>query len=578
LNVKSSLFLAGSDSPIPPVQVKREAIRTVQYGAGFSPAILSRNHAMTVSAKFFFWPLILVLAVLLLQAGGRIAPQDEETTFRMTAHLLERGEVTIGREVLLQSAQTFPGFLPRTPRDILTTWAGPGLDGRLYPLYPHGQALLQAPLYLIGRTLGGWQPTLVSYALARCAVALLNPIVIALTSWLIMLFGSQLGFSWRLSLGLGCAYAFGTMALAYTHTHFGEPALALLYVGAAYTLFRARDANTNPRRWLILAGVFLGAAILVRVRATIVLPAFLIYAFVTQRRRWGLAAVLIPIGLAAIWIAAWNMVRFGSPLQTGDSLIVADIGFNTPLLFGLYGLLLSPGKGLFVYNPIALAGMVGVLRMLRRRRAEALLFVLISLTLLVFHAVYDLWSGGWNWGPRFLLPLLPFWLLGAGDLFSSRHPRLMRAVVVAACGLGLAINLPAALVDHSRYLVAYSGIDPDHYLERSLVQFDRSPVVRQWPVVAEVAALYARRDTWSAARQVIVDHQAAYTGGGSIDAVSGELLWADEFMRLNTPDFWFMHLGLLGVSPIWLGLSVLLLLALIFISGRKVFQRMKDEG
>jgi hypothetical protein len=539
---------------------------------------LSRTHAMTVSAKLFFWPLILLLAGLLLQAGGRIAPQDEETTFRATAHVLERGEVTIGREVILQSAQTFPGFLPRTPRDILTTWAGPGLDGRLYPLYPHGQALLQAPLYLIGRTLGGWQSTLVSYALARCAVAWFNPIVIALTSWLIMLFGSRLGFRWRLSLGLGGAYAFGTMALAYTHTHFGEPALAMLYVGAAYTLFRARDADAGLRRWLILAGVCLGVAMLVRVRAVIVLPAFLIYAVVTQRRRRDLAAMLLPIGLAAIWIAAWNMVRFGSPLQTGDSLIVADIGFNTPLLFGLYGLLLSPGKGLFVYNPVALAGLVGVLRLLRQRRAEALLFVLISLTLLVFHAVYDLWSGGWNWGPRFLLPLLPFWLLGAGNLFSGRHRRLARAVVLAACGLGLAINLPAALVDHSRYLVAYAESDPDHYLERSLMQFERSPVVQQWPVVAEVAARYARRDTWSAARQVIVDHQAAYTGGGSIDALSGELLWADEFMRLNTPDFWFVHLWLLGVSPWAIALGVAGLLILAVVSGWKVLRRMKDEG
>ena len=526
----------------------------------------------------FLWPLIFLLAILLLQAGGRIAPQDEETTFRTTAHLIERGELTIGREYILQSPQTFPNFLPRHQRDILTTWAGPGLDGRIYPLYPQGQALLQAPLYLIGRTLGGWQPTLFSYALARVTVAMLNPVLLALTSWLLMLFGSRLGFSSRLSIGLGFAYAFGTLALAYTHTHFGEPALALMYLSAAYALFCARDVDARSRRWLILAGVFLGVAMLIRVRALIVIPAFLIYAFVTQRRRSNLLAFIIPIGLAAIWIAGWNMFRFGSPLQTGDSLIVTGIGFNTPLLFGVYGLLLSPGKGLFVYNPIALVGVIGVIRMFRQRRAEALLCGLIALTLLLFHAVYDLWSGGWNWGPRFLLPMLPFLLLSTGDLFSSRHPRLVRAIVVAACGLGIFINLPAALVDHARYLSAYSEIDPDHYLDQSLTQFDRSPIVQQWPMVAEVASMYTRAETWQVARQVIVDHQAAYTGGSSIDALSSELLWADEFMRLNTPDFWFVHLWLLGVSPIWIGLSVVLLLALIFISGRKIVQRLKDEG
>lgn len=522
--------------------------------------------------------LVFLLAVLILTAGGRIAPQDEETTFRATAHLLERGELTIGREAISQAAQTFPGFLPRTPRDVLTTWAGPGLDGRIYPLYPHGQVLLQAPLYVMGRLLGGWQFTLADYALARFAVALLNPIAVALTSWLIVQFGLRLGFSARLSIGLGGAYAFGTMALAYTHTHFGEPTLAALYVGAAYALFRARDAGSDARRWLLLAGVLLGAALLVRVRALIVVPAFLIYAVSTQRRRWDLLALLIPIGLAAIWIAAWNTLRYGSPLQTGDSQIVAEIGFNTPLLFGLYGLLLSPGKGLFLYNPIALVGVVGVLRMVRHRRAEALLFVLISVTLLVFHALYDLWSGGWNWGPRFLLPLLPFWLLGVGDLLSSRQSRLTRAGVVVACGLGLAINLPAALVDHSRYLIAYSEIDPDHYLERSLVQFDRSPVVQQWPVVAEVTALYASRDTWQAARQAIAQHQAAYTGGDSIDALSHELLWADEFMRLNVPDFWFIHLWLLGLPPLPIGLAVLLLSGVACVSGVRVIAAVRAAG
>ena len=50
----------------------------------------------------------------------------------------------------------------------------------------------------------------------------------------------------------------------------------------------------------------------------------------------------LPLAAAgSIW-AAFNVARFGNPLQAGY-----DFGFTNPLGRGLVGLILSPGKGFF---------------------------------------------------------------------------------------------------------------------------------------------------------------------------------------------------------------------------------------
>ena len=80
----------------------------------------------------FPWLLIFLLATLLLTAGGRTAPQDEETAYRMAANLIESGRFTITTQDFTLEVQPFPGFLPHLqPRTYITTWAGPGRDGRL---------------------------------------------------------------------------------------------------------------------------------------------------------------------------------------------------------------------------------------------------------------------------------------------------------------------------------------------------------------------------------------------------------------------------------------------------------------
>ena len=250
----------------------------------------------------FFWLLIFLLAFLLLTAGGRLAPQDEETTFRMTANLIEFGRTAITEQTITLEPQTYPGFLPSTqPRTMLTTWAVRGQDGQLYPQFMPGQAILNIPLYLLGRLLSGEPLNLRSVILAHWTTSLFNPIVIALTGWLVALFAARLGYSQRLSIGLGLGYALGTMAVPYTGTYFSEPAIALLILLAAYAVYAARE-SARVLRWLMLAGTALGLTVFMRERSAIMIPPFILYVWLYHRRvLWrGWAAFFAPLVLCRI--------------------------------------------------------------------------------------------------------------------------------------------------------------------------------------------------------------------------------------------------------------------------------------
>ncbi|CAG0936232.1 hypothetical protein TFLX_05098 [Thermoflexales bacterium] len=516
----------------------------------------------------YLWLLIFLLALLLLVAGGRIAPQDEETTFRMTANLLEYQRLTLTTQDFTLHPQTFPGFLPREqPRTLITTWAGPGTDGQTYPQYTHAQSLFEIPLYWVGRLLGGDATTLTGVALTKFTTSLLNAILISITGWLTAIFASHLGLSRRLSVLLGLTYPLATMALAYVDTNFSEPLLALAMLLAAYLVYQARF--DHPLRHLAFAGAALGLAVYTRERSVILLPPFLLYVFLTQPRysmkKW--LAFLLPIGIAGVLIGLWNWQRFGSPLVTSYAAWQPETGFGTPLVVGAYGLWLSAGKGLLLYNPIAWLGLLGVRSLWWRDRTLTILIGLSLIIPTIFFARYDLWTGGWNWGPRYLLPLLPLLILTAGVWVHAHPSRLRCGALLAVCVLGLALNLPTVLVDHSRYLVDAGERDPEQFLKRSLLQFEASPLTQQWPAVLELARVYQQPEVWTTVQGTLDRRLQGYSGGTDLESLSTELLWVDEFLRLNVPAPWLFRLILLGYPRWGIGLAVSLLLVLLVTTG-----------
>jgi hypothetical protein len=99
-------------------------------------------------------------------------------------------------------------------------------------------------------------------------------------------------------------------------------------------------------------------------------------------------------------------------------------GFHVPIGRGLEGMLFSPGKSIFVFNPIAPLGLVGLVLFMLRDRPVGVLFLLLIVPRVIFFAKWDAWDGGVSWGPRFLDPVVAVLVIAAVEvLVATRNVR-----------------------------------------------------------------------------------------------------------------------------------------------------------
>lgn len=233
------------------------------------------------------------------------------------------------------------------------------------------------------------------------------------------------------------AFLASTFLWAYAADSFFETFAA---AGLAFAAAEILEGEKRPGvRSPVLAGAAFSGAALLKPVLWILVPAVVLGAVLAWRGREGvlrrtvLLCVLLCSGLAVGWGA--SALRFGG----GENFGYGDeaLRFTTPLLEGLYGLLLSPGRGLLFFAPLAL---VGAARLLYRGAPPAVrvLCGAAPLLLLLTVARFEGWHGGSAWGPRHALPVLP--LLVAPALLARRRASL------PAVAAGVGVNALGVLV------------------------------------------------------------------------------------------------------------------------------------
>jgi hypothetical protein len=139
----------------------------------------------------------------------------------------------------------------------------------------------------------------------------------------------------------------------------------------------------------------------------------------------------IPLALLSLWVG-WMSPRRLSGYLAGVAIVLGPFfvvnrsiygswlspyyhpsSFHGNPFFGdaLAGLVVSPGRGLFVYSPVLLFAFVGVALKVRQHRFTTLDGALIAC--IAFHWVSSAWVnpdwwGGDSYGPRFFADMLPF--------------------------------------------------------------------------------------------------------------------------------------------------------------------------
>lgn len=263
---------------------------------------------------------------------------------------------------------------------------------------------LASPFYLVGRAVG--EPERV--------VALLNPVlvVLAIVTTYFVLSPTMDRAVLRRFLVL---VTVGSMFAHHVQTSYGEVITALGFL-VGISLY-GRDSRRCGAAFLTVAVVNTPAAMV-----ALVLVELHEY---RVNRRWQPSVIVISTAAALIIGEAW--LRRGAPLSLGyegdrgfETILPysGQTGFSYPIVFGIFALTLSFGKGVAFFAPGLWLAFSRPSRSMEATTRHLYHGLMASLGgLIVVYGGWWSWYGGWYWGPRFLLlASLPASLLVASRL------------------------------------------------------------------------------------------------------------------------------------------------------------------
>lgn len=258
----------------------------------------------------------------------------------------------------------------------------------------------------------------------------------------------NLGAQPRIALACSLVLAFSTPLFVYSGWLYSEPATAAILLLAALLLFGTGTPPSFSRA--VLASLLLAFSVHVRPANFVSALVFLGATFLLDQsaklqgfpyRTTALLAAFL--GLSVIIYLLRNRALFGNPFDYGVP-PSAENGkdlesWHNPLWIGVFGYLFSPGKSAFLFAPPIILGILGVPALWRRHRPLAFLCVSLPVVNLLLYSIRTQWEGGYNYGPRYLVPSLIFLCLPVGMLFEGSS-RWVRPVFRTTAVIGLAIQ------------------------------------------------------------------------------------------------------------------------------------------
>lgn len=333
------------------------------------------------------------------------------------------------------SIRTARALVERRAWDIELPAGGTGFQapsGKVYSKYGPGLPLVFVPLVLLSKGVVA-ATDLPEDLITGFIVSFYNVPFGAATCGLLVLYARRFGANVRAARSVGFLLGFATLMWRYSVYDFSEALQAFLLMLSVVLLGR------RSLRTLVAGSLAMGSLVLVKAVYLAYVPLLVFYAAdpLVERKGSARRAALACLGVAgAFLLLLWlNHLRFGDAFQTGYG-EEARQWQPADVLPRAFALLFSPDKGLFLFSPVVVLGLLGASRLWRSvpRSEVVLLAGAVGLNLLLA-AGWHSWEGGWSWGPRLLVPVLPFWLVPSFLAFprsAAWVPRLALGALVAS--------------------------------------------------------------------------------------------------------------------------------------------------
>jgi hypothetical protein len=398
-----------------------------------------------------------LVATVVLFASVRYTQNDAKATLLVSESIIARGTIRLdhyGESALREFAH-----------------AVQVKNGHYYDYFPVGTPILSVPFVAVAKLLG--MEMLASWNSVQVGIAA----VVSSATFLLLVLLAREFLDSASSLALSVIFWFGTSLASTGATALWSHDFAALLASLAIFLLVARFPESGSVRYAIALGLVLFLAYLCRPTLSLLIPFALAYVLLRSRTIAAQVSLVLAGLFCLLFLLSYH--EYGQPLP--DYYMPRRLQ-GGHFLEALYGGLLSPARGLFVFSPFLLAG----LARLPTVRGWFGPWLLLGLGWPACHVLvvstFPHWWAGHSYGARLMTEMLP----GLFLVMLVAWPRDWRAArdgvfagfIVLASAFGIFANTYQGLFNRSTmYWNAEPNIDvhPEYLFDWRHPQFLASP-------------------------------------------------------------------------------------------------------
>jgi len=332
------------------------------------------------------------------------------------------------------------------------------------------QSIVAIPFYCLAKVVALFFPENQTEIIATFIIYFTNAFITAFLIVCFYSFSRYLKYPPKTAFYSSIVLGLCTTIFPYAKYFFSEPLVALTLLNSIYNFIKATKvpANLENRKrqfYLFKSSLWFALCLLTRIDNLSLIIIFILAIILLSYRNnqyvkseksisvnnllLDFLVFFIPVLISGIIILILNYLRFGSLLKSGYN----EEPFTTSLFVGLYGLLFSPSRGIFIYSPPIIITLFFIKRFWRRRSFLIILIIGITIIKLYFFAIWWSWYGGWSWGSRFLLPIIPLYFLFFNEAFLrfKKFSSVTRLLIISLIIIGFVVQLIGVLINPSKY-------------------------------------------------------------------------------------------------------------------------------
>jgi hypothetical protein len=220
---------------------------------------------------------------------------------------------------------------------------------------------------------------------------------------------------------ISITYGLGSLAFPYALILYTHATGTFFIFLTFYILFKIKQEKIKNYNYLFLSGLSMGLAFMFdfsTVFASIFLF-FYMFSFNFYEKK-NILIFLLGVSLGLLPFIFYNISILGLKLELipkyNDREIFSAIseqvfrnyGVIVPHVSVPMRVLFDSYRGLLFYYPIFIISLLGLYEMRKAYKKEVLLILLIFISFIIYSSVQITWYGGYCFGPRFMLPAIPF--------------------------------------------------------------------------------------------------------------------------------------------------------------------------